>query len=242
MRGKVGLMDVEDLRVGYGKLEIVHGVSFSVEKNEIFVIVGPNGSGKSTLLKGIFGIASIKGGRVVFSGKDITKLPPHERSKLGLAYHPQLRNTFENLTVRENISLAGYFLDPRDFQKRLESILDFLPEIRRFMNRKVKTLSGGERQMVAFAMNLIRQPSMMMFDEPSAALSPKMAELIFDRILRLRNEYGITVILVEQNARRALELGDRALLLVAGKARFIGYADELLNHKDLASMYLGLRG
>ncbi len=241
MRSRVGLIDVEDLKVGYGKLEIVHGVTFSVEKNEIFVIVGPNGSGKSTLLKGIFGIATIKGGKVVFNGKDITKLPPHERSKLGLAYHPQLRNTFENLTVRENIFLAGYFLDPEEFQKRLEGVLEFLPEIRQFMNRKVKTLSGGERQMVAFAMNLIRQPNTIMFDEPTAALSPKMAELIFDRIVRLKKEYGITVVLVEQNARRALELGDRALLLVAGNAKFIGPAEELLNHKDLASMYLGLR-
>ncbi len=242
MRGEVGLIEVENLKVGYGKLEVVHGVTFSVRKNEVFVIVGPNGSGKSTLLKGIFGIANIMGGRILYKGKNITKLSPHARSKLGLAYHPQLRNTFENLTVRENISLAGYFLDPDEFQKRLENVLEFLPEIRQFMDRKVKTLSGGERQMVAFAMNLIRQPDTIMFDEPTAALSPKLAELIFDRIVRLKREYGITVILVEQNAKRALELGDRALLLVAGNARFIGPAEELLNHRDLASMYLGLRG
>lgn len=237
----MSVFDVQDLRVGYGKLEIIHGISFKVENNELFVIVGPNGSGKSTLLKGLFGLASIKGGKIVFNGEDITRLPAHERSKKGLAYHPQLNNTFENLTVRENILLAGYFLDRDELERRLENVLEFLPEIRGFMDRKVRTLSGGERQMVAFAMNMIKEPNTVMFDEPTAALSPKMADLIFDRIVKLKTEYGLTVVLVEQNAKKALELGDRAMLLVTGTIKFLGAADELLSHEDLASMYLGLR-
>ncbi len=237
----MAVFDVENLKVGYGKLEILHGVTFKVEKNELFVIVGPNGSGKSTLLKGLFGLATIMGGKILFNGEDVTKLPPHERSKKGLAYHPQLNNTFENLSVRENILLAGYFLDRDELERRLEKVLEFLPEIRGFMDRKVRTLSGGERQMVAFAMNMIKEPNTVMFDEPTAALSPKMADLIFDRIVKLKTEYGLTVVLVEQNAKKALELGDRAMLLVTGTVKFLGPADELLTHEDLASMYLGLR-
>ncbi len=236
----MGLLDVEDLVVGYGKMEIVNGVSFSVDKNEIFVIVGPNGSGKSTLLKGLFGLAKVFRGRVLFNGNEVTDLPPHKRSLLGLAYLPQLGNTFESLSVYENLVLAAHDL-PRDkFEERLSNVLEILPALKNLLRRRVKTLSGGERQMLALAMNLMRNPHVLMMDEPTAALSPKLAAQVFSQIQSLRNEHGLTIILVEQNALKALEIGDRALLLVSGQPRFYGTTKELLENRELAKLYLGI--
>ncbi|QOJ78067.1 ABC transporter ATP-binding protein [Infirmifilum lucidum] len=236
----MGLLDVEDLSVGYGKMEIVNGVSFSAYKNEIFVIVGPNGSGKSTLLKGLFGLAKVFRGRVLFNGNEVTSLPPHKKSLLGLAYLPQLGNTFENLSVYENLVLAAHDL-PRDkFEERLSDILGIFPALRNLLRRKVKTLSGGERQMLALAMNLLRNPLVLMMDEPTAALSPKLAAQVFNQIQALRNEHGLTIILVEQNALKALEIGDRALLLVSGQPKFYGASKELLENRELAKLYLGI--
>jgi len=236
----LGLLDVEDLAVGYGKMEIVSGVSFSVHKKEIFVIVGPNGSGKSTLLKGLFGLARVFKGRVLLSGVEITSLPPHKRSTMGLAYLPQLGNTFESLSVYENLVLAAHNLPREEFEKRLENVLEMLPALRDLLKRKAKTLSGGERQMLALAMNLLRNPHVLMMDEPTAALSPKLAAQVFNQIQALRNEHGLAIVLVEQNALKALEIGDRALLLVSGQPRFYGAASELLENRELGKLYLGL--
>lgn len=236
----MGLLDVEDLSVGYGKMEIVSGVSFSVGKEEIFVIVGPNGSGKSTLLKGLFGLAKVFRGRALLENQEITSLPPFKRSLLGLSYLPQLGNTFESLTVYENLLLAAHDLPKKEFEKRLEKVLDLLPDVRQLMDRKVRTLSGGQRQMVALAMSLLRSPSLLMMDEPTAALSPKLASQVFQQILTLRKEHGISILLVEQNALKALEIGDKALLLVSGTPKFYGHAKELLENKELARLYLGV--
>lgn len=236
----VELLRVESLSAGYGNMTIIHEVSFSVEKGEIFSVVGPNGSGKSTLLKALFGLARTFSGHIFFNGQEITSFPPHERVKNGLGYLPQTGNVFEGLTVRENLLLAGYEYSNGELDERLESVQEFLPEVKRLMDRKALTLSGGERQMVALAMVLLKNPVMLMFDEPTAALAPKIAEEVFGRIVALNREYGLTVLLVEQNTRRALELAERALLLVSGSVKFFGSADELLNHRDLLSLYLGL--
>ncbi len=236
------LLDVDNLYVGYGKLQIVFGANLELNRGEILVIVGPNGSGKSTLLKGIIGLATVHKGRIFFEGKDITRKPPHEKARMGLAYLPQLENTFERLTVRENLLMAGYTLQPSEYEGRLEEVLDFLPVVREYLDRKVYTLSGGERQMVALAMAIIRSPKAIFLDEPTAALAPKIALQVLEKITALRDEFDLGILLVEQNARKALEIGDRALLLVAGKVAYYGDSGELLKHPELAQLYLGIAG
>lgn len=234
------VLKAESLSVGYGNMEIVSNVSLDVEKEELFVIVGPNGSGKSTLLKGLFGLARVFSGRVFLGDREITRLPPYKRSLLGLSYLPQLGNTFESLTVFENLVLAGHDLPSDEFQRRLEKVLDIFPVVKGFMSRKVKTLSGGERQALALAMSLLRSPSLLMMDEPTAALSPKLSAQVFQQVQMLRDEYGLSILLVEQNAMKALEIGDKALLLVSGTPRFLGSPAELLGNKELARLYLGV--
>jgi len=231
---------VENLSVGYGKMEVVHGVSFSLQRGEVLAVVGPNGSGKSTLLRGIFGMANILGGRVVYEGRDVTRLPPHARVSLGMAYLPQVRGVFEELTVKENLELALMPLPKGERWERVEEILEIFPELRGLMGRRAQTLSGGERQMLAIAMSMVRRPRLLMLDEPTAALAPKAATALLRKILELRNSYDLAVVLVEQNAKRALEVSDKALLMVSGKAKYLGRVEGLLNNPDLAKIYLGL--
>lgn len=233
-------LELRGVNAGYGKLQILFDVSFTVLPEKITVIVGPNGSGKSTTLKTIFGLTTTYSGEILLDGKNIAGLPPHRIAKLGVAYVPQTNNVFASLTVRENLSMATYGLDENQAQDRVEEVLELFPRLRERMGQRAGTLSGGERQMLAIAIALIRRPKLMLFDEPTAALAPKIALEILDIIARLRDEYKITVLLVEQSARKALEYGDHAVLLVGGRVAFEGGADELLKHPDLARMYLGL--
>lgn len=234
-------LEVRNLHAGYGKIRIVTGVTLDVKEQELLAVIGPNGSGKSTLLKAIFGLCTIFAGAITFKGVDITRAPPHTRSLMGLAYLPQLGNVFENLTVKENILLALHDNDIKS-DERLEKVLDILPELKDFLNRKVKTLSGGERQMVALAMCLLRNPSLIMFDEPTAALAPRLARQVIKKISNLRDELGVSVILVEQNVLAALEVCDRALLMVSGSVKFLGSPSELIEDRELVKTYLGLEG
>ncbi len=234
------LLEVRELVAGYGKLKILYGIDLEVRKREIVAVVGPNGSGKSTLLKAIAGIATVHAGRILFDGSDVTRMKPHEKARLGLAYLPQTDNVFSRLTVRENLILAGYTLSKEEFNKRLEEVLNFLPRVREFLDRKVWTLSGGERQMVAMAMAVLREPKLIMLDEPTAALAPKVAAQILEKIVELRDELGLGILLVEQNAKKALEISDRAVLLVAGREVYSGPASDLLSRSDLGRMYLGV--
>lgn len=234
-------LEVRDLNAGYGKIRIVSRVSLNVRERELLAVVGPNGSGKSTLLKAIFGLCTVFSGTITFKGVDITRKPPHMRSLMGLAYLPQLGNVFENLTVKENFILAMHD-NSMDLDEGLKRVFDLLPELKNFLNRKVKTLSGGERQMVALAMCLLRNPSLIMFDEPTAALAPRLARQVIRRISSLRDELGVSVILVEQNALAALEVCDRVLLMVSGMVKYLGSPSELLGDKELVKTYLGLEG
>jgi len=233
-------LELRKLNAGYGKLQILFDVSFTAPPEKITVIVGPNGSGKSTTLKTIFGLTTIYSGEILFGGKNIAGLPPHRIAKMGIAYVPQTDNVFAKLTVRENLVMATYGLDESSAQDRVEEVLEMFPILRERLDQKAGTLSGGERQMLAMGIALVRRPKLMLFDEPTAALAPKIAIEILDIIARLRDEYKITVLLVEQNAKKALEYGDRAVLLVGGRVAFEGEAEELLHHPDLARMYLGL--
>ena len=191
----MSLLEVNNLSAGYGKLQILDRVSFSLDKKEILAIVGPNGSGKSTLLKTIFGLTSIYDGKILFMNKDITHLPPHEKARIGLAYLPQVGNTFEKLSVIENLRMGGYVLQDEELEKRISEVLDFFPILKDYLHRKVLTLSGGERQMVAMAMALLRKPEILMMDEPTAALAPKIATQVFEKIIEIRESLGKSCLL-----------------------------------------------
>lgn len=235
------MLDVSGVSSGYGKLQILNEVSVRAEAGEVTVIVGPNGSGKSTLLKTIAGLATLYTGEIRLDDAVLSRRRPYQIARLGLAYLPQTESVFTQLTVEENIRMAAYTVDSKDFPGRLESSLGMFPQIRQYMKTKVQNLSGGERQMVAMVMAMMREPKAVMFDEPTANLSPKLATAVLDTVKSIAKERKLTVLLVEQNARKALQMADKAYLLVGGKKVFEGGASELLSHSELARMYLGLR-
>ena len=236
----VSFLTLEGVSAGYGSLQILNGISIKAQPNQITVIVGPNGSGKSTLLKTVAGLTNIYKGEVKLDGKTISHLPPHEIARLGIAYLPQTESTFTQLTVAENFKMAGYTVSGEDFQNRLSKVLAIFPKLSSYINTKVSSLSGGERQMVAMSMALLRAPNTIMFDEPTANLAPIIATQVLDTIVYLSQNSGITIILVEQNATRALQIGQYAYLLVNGVTAFEGPTKELLEHKELGRLYLGL--
>jgi len=231
---------VDDVSAGYGKLQILSGVSLKAQPNQITVIVGPNGSGKSTLLKTIAGLTNIYTGQVALDGKIISNLAPHEIARLGIAYLPQTESTFTQLTVDENFRMAGYTIGTQDFEERKQRALEIFPRLTSYMKTRVSHLSGGERQMVAMSMALLRKPNTIMFDEPTANLSPLLATEVLNTITYLANDSDITILLVEQNATRALQIGQSAYLLVNGTTIFEGSAKALLEHPELGRLYLGL--
>lgn len=235
------MLKVEGVSAGYGKLQILSDVSLEASPGEMTIVVGPNGSGKSTLLKSIAGLTTIYKGTVSMDGKPLSGHPPHIIARSGLAYLPQTESVFTQLSVSENFKMAAYSVSRADFEHRLKDTLTIFPQLNSYLNSKVVNLSGGERQMVAMTMALVRDPKVIMFDEPSANLSPKYATQVLKTILSLAKDRGLTIILVEQNARRALEIGDRAYLLVGGRNAFQGTAKELLSHQELAKLYLGVK-
>ena len=234
------MIEIRRLNAGYQRLQVLFDISATFEKEKINVVVGPNGSGKSTLLKSIFGLTTIYSGSIIFNGKELVGKTPHEVARIGIAYLPQTENIFENLTVEENLRMAGYILKQDEVEERVEEVSEFFPIIKRYWKRKAKLLSGGERQMVAMAMALVRNPKVMLFDEPTGSLSPKIANEVIAKIIELRDSMNMTIILVEQNAKKALEIGDHAYLLVGGRLIFEGGCQELLEHPQLASLYLGV--
>lgn len=236
----VSILTVESVSAGYGSLQIITGISLKAEPNKITVIVGPNGSGKSTLLRTIAGLTTIYQGRIALDGKVISSLPPHEIARLGIAYLPQTDSTFTQLTVADNFKMAGYTVGIDDFQERKKLALQVFPKLSSYMSTKVARLSGGERQMVAMSMALLRKPNTIMFDEPTANLAPIVANQVLDTIVRLSKDSDLTIILVEQNATRALQIGQYAYLLVGGSTAFEGPPKALLEHQELGRLYLGL--
>ena len=234
------MLEVRSVSAGYGALRILDDVSLNATEGEVTVIVGPNGSGKSTLLKTIAGLTNLYNGEVVLEDVKISDLPPHLIARSGLAYLPQTESVFVQLTVEENIRMAAYSVNQTDYSARLASSLQMFPQIQSYMKSKVQNLSGGERQMVAMIMAMMREPKVIMFDEPTANLSPKLATLVLDTVKSLAKQRKLTVLLVEQNARKALQMGDRAYLLVSGRKAFEGDCNELLSHRELGQLYLGL--
>ena len=234
------MLQVSKVSAGYGKLQVLNQISIDARPNQVTVIVGPNGSGKSTLLRTIAGLTNIYEGEIKLDDRRITGLSPHQIARLGVAYLPQTESTFTNLTVAENLKMAGYTVKGEDFLQRLEDSLEIFPKLSSYMGTRVSKLSGGERQMVAMTMALVRKPSVIMFDEPTANLAPIIATQVLDTISRLSKDSDKTILLVEQNATRALQIGHFAYLLVNGSIAFQGGTKDLLEHKELGKLYLGL--
>jgi branched-chain amino acid transport system ATP-binding protein len=235
------MLKIENLDAGYGKLQVLSGVKLEAAEAKITVIVGPNGSGKSTLLKSISGISDVYSGSIKLGDLELTHKAPNEIARSGVAYLPQTDSVFANLSVRENLRLAGYTLPQADYSGKVEKSLQLFPALTPYLAQKAVNLSGGERQMLAMAMAIMREPKLVLFDEPTANLSPKIATQVLGIITSLTKEMNLTTLLVEQNARRALDIGDMAYLLVGGKNAFTGTAKELLSHQELARMYLGIK-
>ena len=233
-------IDVDTLNSGYVNSHILFDVDFEAKEKEITVVVGPNGSGKSTLLKSIFGLCTVYSGDISYNGEKITGLAPHKVARKKIAYLPQVDNVFSNLTIKENLIMASYTLNSKLVSQRMPEIFETFPILKKYEKSKSNTLSGGERQMLAMGMALIRQPNVMLFDEPTASLSPKLANKVLSKIKQLRDDFGITIILVEQNVKRALTLADFVYLFANGKGVFKGKPDELLAHPELGKLYLGL--
>jgi ABC-type branched-subunit amino acid transport system ATPase component len=233
------LLVAESITAGYGRLDILHGVSLAVNAHEIVSIIGPNGAGKSTAFKTIVGLLTPRAGRVLFDGEDVTGLRPDLVLPRGLAYVPQGRIVFPQMTVLENLEMGAYTeRDPARVAAALERVHALFPILAERRKQKAGTMSGGEQQMVAIARALMTTPKLILLDEPSLGLSPKFVTLIFDKLAEMRGA-GYTLMLVEQNATRALALADRGYVLELGRNRFEGPGRQLLADPDVKRLYLG---
>lgn len=232
---------VRDLVAGYEPgMPIVRGASINVNKSEIVVVLGPNGAGKSSFIKAVAGLVPVSSGTVVLDGKDITTAPAHTMVRLGLAFVPQTENVFPLMSVEDNLRVACGILKPRDIPPRIAEMYATFPDLARHRRIAAGNLSGGQRQMLAVARALIVHPKVLVLDEPSAGLSPKFVAMVFEMLTDIRKS-GVTILLVEQNAKAALAIGDRAYVLVEGKDRHEGVASELWNDPVVAELYLGQR-
>ncbi len=231
------LLEADHVYCGYGSTDILHDVGIKLYPGEIVSIVGPNGAGKSTLMKGIFGLIGIRKGSVTFDGGNITRLRADQVVRRGMCYVPQEYNVFPSLSVRENLEMGG-FIRTGDISESIERVFQLFPPLLEKTRQSAGTLSGGQRQMVAIGRALMLEPSLLLLDEPSAGLSPLFVDEIFERI-RAINDSGVGILMVEQNARRALELSDRGYVLAMGRNRHEDTAQALLDDPHIAEMFLG---
>ncbi|HMH50643.1 MAG TPA: ABC transporter ATP-binding protein [Candidatus Acidoferrum sp.] len=233
------LLLAEHITAGYGRIDILHDVGLAVRPGEIVSVIGPNGAGKSTTFKTIVGFLRPRTGRVVFNGEDITGLRTDLVLRRGLAYVPQGRIVFPQMTVRENLEMGGFIeRDGARLAAALERVFTLFPVLHERRRQKAGTMSGGEQQMVAMGRALMTEPKLILLDEPSLGLSPKFVTLIFDKLVQMKST-GYTLMLVEQNATRALAIADRAYVLELGKNRFEGPGRDLLVDPEVKRLYLG---
>lgn len=235
----MALLEVSDVVAGYGGTDILHGVSIAVDEGEIVTIIGPNGCGKSTLMKAIVGLVRVKAGAVTFQDTDISAQPPERIVRTGLCYVPQSANVFPSLSIRENLEMGG-FVRSDDYQGRIEELFALFPDLARRPTQLAGSLSGGQRQMLAIARALMLDPTLLLLDEPSAGLSPAIMALVFERIQDI-NRAGVSLLLVEQNAREALRMSDRGYVLTAGQNRLEDSGPALLDNPEVVRLYLGGR-
>lgn len=229
---------------GYGKLQVINGVDIHVSEGELVTIIGPNGSGKSTLIKTLIGLVELFEGSVFFRDKNVSHMRPHEIIKAGipLGYVPQLSNVFPSLTIEENLKMGLYIKKwDKNYRERTQELFDLFPILEERFKQKASLLSGGERQMLALARALMPSPEILILDEPTAALAPNIAEEMLQLIVSLKKSVGISILLVEQRAKRSMELSDRGYVLVTGRIAAKGPTDELLAEDKIRKLYLGMR-
>jgi len=234
------MLEVDNINVFYGDLQALWNLSFRVEKGEVAVIAGPNGAGKTTTLKTISGLLHPKSGSISFLGQRIDRVPPHRIVEMGISHVPEGRRLFPNMTVMENLKVGAY--TPKAWEKRddtLEWVFQLFPKLKERKDQLAGTLSGGEQQMLAIGRGLMSRPKLLMLDEPSQGLAPKLVLLTFNMIRNI-NEEGVTILLVEQNVRRALELADRGYIIETGRVSLEGEGEKLLKSKYVKKAYLGL--
>ncbi|MGJ5006321.1 ABC transporter ATP-binding protein [Bradyrhizobium oligotrophicum] len=233
------ILDVQNLVGGYGKMTILNGTTFSVPAGSITTVIGPNGAGKSTVFKAIFGLLKLREGKVIFKGRDVTGFSQRALLGAGVCYIPQGRNIFGELSVRHNIELGGVAA-PReiDLAARVEAALDVFPVLRKKADRQASTLSGGEQKQLEIARGLLLEPQLVLIDEPSIGLSPLMVQQTFDMLKQLRDR-GVSVLLIEQNARSALQISDYGIVLELGRTRIIDKADRVLADPRIGQLFLG---
>ena len=235
----MAMLEVKDLHVYYGVIQALKGISFEVNQGEVIALIGANGAGKTTTLQTLTGLLSAKEGSVVFEGKDITKVPGHKIVSMGMAHVPEGRRVFADLTVLENLKLGAYTRkDKNEVEETLQKVYQSFPRLKERKNQSAGTLSGGEQQMLAMGRALMSKPRIILMDEPSMGLSPIFVEEIF-KIIQEISAAGTTVLLVEQNAKKALSIADRAYVLETGNIVLSGDAKELMNNESIKKAYLG---
>ena len=233
------LLEVLDLTAGYGSMDVLHKINLGVSPGEIVCLIGPNGAGKSTVLRAVAGQLRPSGGKIHYDGVDVTNLGPETKGRQGLIFIPQGDNIFPNLSLLENLEMAGYLLPKADSLKgRIEEVLQTFPWMRERLHRPGRELSGGQRQTLALGRILLLKPRMVLLDEPSLGLAPLVVEEIFTRIEEI-NRSGISFLMVEQNARKGLSVSDRAYVLEQGHTRLTGTGTELLEDPRIQKLYLG---
>jgi len=232
------LLKVDDITCGYGDVQVLTDVSAAVESGEIVSVIGPNGAGKSTLMKAVFGLLHPWKGAISFKDRDISRMEPYDIVKLRMCYVPQVANVFTELTVEDNLEMGAFVLNDGGVAARKERVFELFPRLKERRRQDAGKMSGGERQMVAMGSALMLDPELLLLDEPSAGLSPKMVDIIFERIVRV-NEEGIAVLMVEQNAKQSLNMAHRGYVLANGENRFEGGGRELLNDPEVGRLYLG---
>lgn len=235
----MAMLEIKDLEVCYGVIRAIKGVSFEVNQGEVIALIGANGAGKTTILHTITGLIPAKSGSILFEGKDLTKTPAHKIVSMGMAHVPEGRRVFAQLSVLENLKLGAYTRkDKAEITKSLQMVYERFPRLEERKNQVAGTLSGGEQQMLAMGRALMSNPRIILMDEPSMGLSPLLVSEIFD-IIKVISESGTTVLLVEQNAKKALSIADRAYVLETGNITLSGKASELINNDSVKKAYLG---
>lgn len=235
----MSMLQIEDIQVYYGAINAVKGISFDVEKGEIIALIGANGAGKTTILHTISGLIRAKSGKIIFNGTDITKTKAHKIVEMGMAHVPEGRRIFQGLTVYENLMMGAYTRkDSAEKKESLDNVFKRFPRLEERRTQIAGTLSGGEQQMLAMGRALMSRPDIILMDEPSMGLSPLYVNEIFD-IIKSVNASGTTVLLVEQNAKKALSVANRAYVLETGKIALSGKAEELINDESVRKAYLG---
>ena len=234
------LLTVEDVYAGYQDFDILKGVSLVVHPGEIVCVIGPNGAGKSTVFKAIYGFVSVRLGKVHFDGQEITNARPQDVLSAGISIVPQLRSVFPQMTVMENLEMGMYLEDDQArTRQRIQYIFELFPRLAERRSQMAGTMSGGEQRMLEIGRALMLEPKIVMMDEPSAGLSPLITRMIFENIRRLNNEIGLTVLMIEQNARQGLEASHRGYVLELGRNAYQGEAQSLLNNRDVRRAFLG---